>query len=319
LIEEFKANYRPGAEKLSIIDKKAKILVDEHTQKKDEIARLEIDRGPLQNILLNSLKQDTVVWDSQLVSISAHNDSWKLEFKNGSSVIADIVIGADGANSKIRPYVTPIKSFYTGVTAIEGIVYNSETKSPNMHALLKGGKIFAMGDERSLILSSKGDGSLVFYPSFKAEENWHKECGINFNDKAEVLAWFKKEYTGWDRVWQELFENADSHFVPRPLYSMPFDQTWEALPNLTIIGDAAHLMSPFAGEGVNMAMLDALELGKNLTVQNFLDIQTAIASYEKQMRERASNAAKDSLDSQTVMHSENAKSFLVEMFGGVHN
>jgi 2-polyprenyl-6-methoxyphenol hydroxylase-like FAD-dependent oxidoreductase len=319
LIDEFKANYRPGAEKLRLIDKNAKILVDEHTQKKDEIARPEIDRGPLQNILLNSLRPDTVVWNSQFVLLTPHNDSWKLKFKNGSSVIADIVIGADGANSKIRPYITPIKSFYTGVTAVEGVVYNSENKSPRMHALLKGGKIFTIGDEKSLILSSKGDGSLVFYPSFKAEENWHKQCGINFNDKAEVLAWFKKEYTGWNTVWQELFENADSHFVLRPIYSMPFDQTWEALPNLTIIGDAAHLMSPFAGEGVNMAMLDALELGKNLSSQNFPDIKTAIATYEKQMRERASATGQDSLGAQTVMHSENAMSFLMEMFGGAHN
>jgi len=100
---------------------------------------------------------------------------------------------------------------------------------------------------------------------------------------------------------------------------MPFDQTWEALPNLTIIGDAAHLMSPFAGEGVNMAMLDALELGKNLSSQNFPDIKTAIATYEKQMRERASATGQDSLGAQTVMHSENAMSFLMEMFGGAHN
>jgi 2-polyprenyl-6-methoxyphenol hydroxylase-like FAD-dependent oxidoreductase len=99
---------------------------------------------------------------------------------------------------------------------------------------------------------------------------------------------------------------------------MPLDQTWEALPNLTLLGDAAHLMTPFAGEGVNMAMLDALELSHCLTGEDFDTLQSAIASYEKEMRIRASAAAKDSLDSQDVLHSNNALTFLVEMMSQIN-
>src|ERR1700712_514157 len=109
LMEEFKANYRPGADKLRIMDKNAQILVDEHEGVKEDISRPEIDRGPLQDILLNSVKPGTVVWDSQFVSLSQQNGVIKLDFKNGSSAFADIVIAADGANSKIRPYITSIK------------------------------------------------------------------------------------------------------------------------------------------------------------------------------------------------------------------
>lgn len=76
---------------------------------------------------------------------------------------------------------------------------------------------------------------------------------------------------------------------------MPLNQTWEALPNVTILGDAAHLMPPFAGEGVNMAMLDALELSERLTTNQHNSIQDAIF-YETNMRKRASRMAEESLE-----------------------
>ena len=264
LMAAFLANYRPGAEKLRITDKYANIIFDDHDYISRDISRPEIDRGPLQQILLDSLQPGTVVWDSQFLNMKLQGDGWKIEFKNGIAVTADIVIAADGANSKIRPYITPIKPFYSGVTAVEGAVNNSEKAAPRMHKLLNGGKIFAFGDSKSLIVSAKGDGSLAFYPGFNKDENWVCESGIDFTNKGQVLDWFKQEFAGWDAIWQELFENASYAFAPRPQYCMPLDQTWKALPNLTILGDAAHLMPPYAGEGVNMAMLDALELSQCL-------------------------------------------------------
>ena len=313
LMDAFRANYRPGADKLRIVDKNANVVFDDHDNGNTDASRPEIDRGPLQNILLDSLQPGTVIWDSQFVTLEPKGDAWQMEFKNKATIIADVVIAADGANSKLRPYITPIKPFYAGVTAVEGAVYNSETASPKIHKLLNGGKIFAMGDEKSLIVSSKGDGSLVFYPGFKKEENWTRECGIDFADKAQVLAWFKEEYAGWDDIWLELFENASSAFIPRPQYCMPLDQTWEALPNLTMLGDAAHLMPPYAGEGVNMAMLDALELSRHLLSDNFTDLQSAIAAYEIQMRARASETARQTLESTAALHSPDAISFMLSV------
>ncbi len=314
LMDAFNSNYRPGADKLRVMDKHASIVVDEHDKENIDRGRPEIDRGPLQQILLDSLKTDTVIWDSQFVSLTAHEGGWKLDFKNGTSAFADILVAADGANSKLRSYITPIKPFYSGVTFIEGTVYNSARVCPKIDKLVSGGKIFAIGDEKTLIVSAKGDGSLVFYTSFKTDENWHRERGIDFSDKAQLIAWFKKEYADWDTRWLELFENADSHFIARPLNCMPFDQTWEALPNLTILGDAAHLMPPFAGEGVNMAMQDSLELALCLNSEKFPDTQSAIAAYENQMRTRASAAAKDSMESTILFHSPNALSWLTEFF-----
>ncbi|UOE48894.1 FAD-dependent monooxygenase [Mucilaginibacter sp. SMC90] len=314
LMDAFNANYRPGADKLRVVDKYANIVLDEHGADGGSYNRPEIDRGPLRKILLDSLQPDTVVWDSQFVSLSEQDGVIQLEFKNGSTAWVDIVIAADGANSRIRPYITPIKPFYAGVSVIEGAVYNSEKASPRIHELLNEGKIFAMGDEKTLIVSSKGDGSLVFYAGIKSPESWLQDSGIDFKDKGQVFAWFKQEFTDWGDIWDELFENAEPIFIPRPQYCMPLDQGWEALPNLTMLGDAAHLMPPYAGEGVNMAMLDALELAECLLSDDFADAHDAISAYEKQMRVRASETAAMTLDQTDSLHSADGLKNLVAMF-----
>jgi len=315
LMDAFRKNYRPGADRMKIMDKHANIIADDETDKEGALARPEIDRGPLQNILLESLLPGTVIWGKQFVSMESKLEGWLIEFKDGSMVYADIVIGADGANSKIRPNITSIKPYYVGIMAIEGAVHHSETQTPHIHKLLNDGKLFIMGDSKSLIVASKGDGSLVFYPSFKKQEDWSQNSHIDFNNKAQVLAWFKEEYEGWSNTWEELFENADSKFILRPQYCMPPDQTWETLPNLTILGDAAHVMPPFAGEGVNMAMLDALELSNCLLNDEYPDVKSAIASYEKEMLKRASETAADTLVSTDALHSPEAISFLMNIVG----
>jgi 2-polyprenyl-6-methoxyphenol hydroxylase-like FAD-dependent oxidoreductase len=319
LMDGFKANYRPGAELVRVVDHQAKIYSDQHTTGSsenfgDKSHRPEIDRGPLRDVLLDSLQPDTIVWDSHILGIDPIGDQWKILFQNGDSAIADIVIGADGANSKIRRYVTDIKPDWVGITMLEGAIKDGAKTAPVIHDLLKGGKIFAFGNEKTLIVSSKGDGSFGFTTSFKSTENWAKESGIDFKDHQQVLAWFKKEFAEWSPLWWELFENDTTLFIPRPQYCMPLDQHWEAKPNITLIGDAAHWMPPFAGEGVNMAMLDALQLSEALTNPAFTDTSTAIAHYEKQMFARFAKIGRDTLFNTKWMHQRDALKDMLSMF-----
>ncbi|MCI3936753.1 FAD-dependent monooxygenase [Chryseobacterium aahli] len=319
LLTEFKNNFMPGADKTLILNDQAEIFFSDHENNIEEDFgnehfRPEIDRGVLRKILLESLEPETIVWNSHFISMEPHNEGWILHFKDGLSVYADLVIGSDGANSKIRPYLTNIKPFYSGVTMLEGNVYDSKKAVPQMHSLINGGKIMAFGNEKNILMGQKGGGDLGFYVSFKTNENWAKESGIDFSDRTEVLNWFKKEYSDWSNIWYELFEKAATPFIPRPIYCAPLDQTWKTLPNLTIIGDAAHVMPPFAGEGANMAMLDALELSDCLTSDEYSSLQEAISGYEIKMRKRAADAAKDSLENGEKMHSENALNTMLEFF-----
>jgi len=323
LLDAFKANYRPDNDRYRIVDKHATIFYDDHTKEStgdfgDEWFRPEIDRGPLRDILLDSLQADTVVWDSHIVSLKSLGNAWEIIFENGNTAIADIVIGADGANSKIRPIVTPIKSFYSGITFLTGNIFDSEKNAPTLHRLLKGGKISAMGDSKTVFLSAKGDGSLDFYIGWKADIDWAKESGIDLKNSNQVLEWFKKEYADWDSIWLELFEHEQTHFIPRALYSMPLDQHWETQSNITLLGDAAHLLPP-NGEGVNAAMLDALYLSENLTDGKFTDLKSAMADYEKHVFERFAEEGKVTADFMDWTYSPDGLKIMVEMMNQLPN
>ncbi|WP_411973646.1 FAD-dependent oxidoreductase [Sphingobacterium sp. Lzh-3] len=315
LMNEFKASFRPDAGRLRVLDEQAIIKMDEHElQDKDQEDRPEIDRAPLRDILISALHEDTIVWDSQFISMVKQDHGWLLHFKNGKSFYADLVIAADGANSKIRPYLTDIKPIYSGVTIVEGNIYRAEKNTPELWEITKGGKVFALGNEQSIILSAKGEGSLSFYTGCKVPENWVQESGIDFNNKQQVFDWFKVAFSSWGEKWHELFASNEIWFMPRPQYHFPLDQTWTTLSNLTMLGDAAHRMPPYAGEGVNQAMQDAFELAENLTCDHFPNIQSAISNYEKQMQARAAAVTKDTLQNTEILHAKGGLDNLLAMF-----
>ena len=314
LMDAFRAAYRPGADRLTLTDPAARIVLEENADAAAESARPEIDRGPLRSLLLTSLRPGTVVWDRQFVSLIRQPQGIQLSFRNGTTAFADIVVAADGANSRIRPYITPIRPFYSGITIVEGMIHDSATATPGVHRLLNGGKIFAVGDEKTLIVSSKGDGGLAFYTGCKTDETWQHDSGPDPASRAQLRAWFRTEFSGWATVWDELFEQVSLPVAVRPQYCMPINQTWAALPDLTMLGDAAHLMPPYAGEGVNMAMLDGLELGLCLTNPDFTDPASAIAAYEQAMRTRAAEAARTTLAQTESLHSAQGLANLTALF-----
>lgn len=317
LMNEFTENIRPNAGRFRIMDKNATILLDEHASgSAHDETRPEIDRQALRNMLIDSLNPGTIVWDSHFLSMERKDEGWLLHFKNGNTVYAGFVIAADGANSKIRPYITDIKPIYSNITIVEGNVYHAAKNAPNMWALTSygAGTVMILGDNQSLSINTKGDGTLSFYTGNVFPENWVSESAIDFNDKEAVAAWFKKQFGSWHPMYQELFESDEVSIVPRPMYHFPLDQTWEPLPNLTMLGDAAHRMPPYAGEGVNMAMQDALELAECLTSNKYKNTRDAVAAYESQMQKRASEVTQDTLNNTEMFHSDGALDKMVAMF-----
>ena len=175
-----------------------------------------------------------------------------------------------------------------------------------------------MDDSKTLFLSEKGDGSLDVYIGFKASDNWALESDIDLKNVKEVSEWFKEEYKGWDNFWMELFEQQQTEFLARPLYGMPLDQKWETQNNVTLLGDAAHLLPP-NGEGVNSAMLDALILSENLTSGVFKDLKAAIADYEEQMFARFASEGKETAEMMDFMYSPDGLKIMIAMFNELPN
>lgn len=318
LLEEFYKHHRTQASKMLIVDRKLNVRFDDHQfAKRASETRPEIDRGPLRDILLNSLVPDTVIWNSHFSSMTREGRGWRVSFKNGASAYADLVIAADGANSKVRPYLTSIKSIYSDVTLIQGDVDNAATKMPNLFSFAKGGKIMAFDDEKMIGFGSKADGSVMFVICFKCAQEWASQSDIDFNSKTQVLAWFRKEFSTWSEQWHELILAEGVKFIPRPQSYFPLDQKWDAQDNLTMVGDAAHWMPPFAGEGANVAMQDSFELAEVLTSGEFSNIRNAIEHFETEMVVRGAEATKLTQKNAEKMFSKNGLRQMLSFFNQV--
>jgi 2-polyprenyl-6-methoxyphenol hydroxylase-like FAD-dependent oxidoreductase len=318
LIEEFKKHYRPGAERVTITDNNATVHYTESDNDPlldlDSIhARPEIDRGPLRDLLIDSLSADTIVWDSKFLELLPNGSGWDLVFENGSRAYADLVIGAEGVTSKVRKYITDIERIYSGITIVEGNIYNAASNAPRLWALLQGGKVFAHWDSKVIVLSAKGEGSLSFYTITKEDAEWVKTSGIDFNEKEQVATWFKERFSDWSSDWDEIFQSDDSYFVARPQYYCPTDQSWESQPNITMLGDAAH-QTPPSGDGVNQAMLDAVQLYNAICGENRGSLQEAIAVYEAEMLARSAVTTEEALELVGGMLSENNLQFMLDFF-----
>lgn len=331
LLNEFYKNIRPNASKARIVDQNFNLKFDEHSIIKESLQtnseennsnslqdiskpRPEIDRSVLRNILLNSLSPDSIVWNSQFTAMEKENEGWRVHFKNGTTFYADLVIAADGANSKVRPYISAEKPIYSGITMIEGTIYNAKENAPHLFEFSKDGKVLALGKEQTIMYGTKGDGSLMFLLSSKIPENWIAENDLDFKNNQKIFEWFKEVYQDWNSEWDELFKSSELYFIPRPQYYFPFNQSWETQENVTMIGDAAHRMPPFAGKGANLALLDAVELADCLTNNEFPDMKTAISYFEKRMLERAAIALENTLKNGEQLHAENALEKLLSIF-----
>lgn len=321
LMEAFRKNYRPGAERITITDNNAIVHYSEKdneplTDLENAYARPEIDRGPLRDLLIASLHKDTMVWDSKLLALKKHGNGWDILFDDETTAYADLVIAADGANSKARKYITNIERIYSGFTIIEGNIYNAEKNALHLWQLTNGGKVYAHWNGKAIVLSAKGEGSLSFYTITREADNRISKSGIDFTSKENVFTWFKERFSDWGTAWHEIFLTNDSYFVARPQYYFPQDQTWESLSNLTILGDAAH-QTPPSGDGVNQAMLDAVLLCEALCNANFNSVQKAIAAYEQEMLSRASLITMEAIEQVEAMLSENNLKFMLDFF--THN
>jgi len=103
----------------------------------------------------------------------------------------------------------------------------------------------------------------------------------------------------------------DSGFYPWPLYYMPPESlNWEAAQGVTLIGDAAHVTTPFIGEGVNLAMKDSVVLVQKL--KEFGISQKAIEEYEKDMFPRARDVIEKSVESGKLYFDWNAPKTVTE-------
>jgi 2-polyprenyl-6-methoxyphenol hydroxylase-like FAD-dependent oxidoreductase len=311
LMEAFWANHRSDLDRLRLTDASGTILHDHHRRMSGAGKRPEIERGPLRDLLLDSLEPETVRWDCKLESAEMQDKQVLLCFASGTTALADIAIGSDGANSRLRGLVTPIRPEYVGISLVEMVVPAAKQTIPALWSLLGGAALMALGGERTIGMGTKPDVSVLIYAGLKTHDDTARQSFEQATNPEKRVAWFRANFEGWSDLWDPLFREAVS-LVWRPLLTCPSDQRWDPNANFTLIGDAAHVMPPYAGEGVNMAMLDALELSKLLLSER--RSSQAIAKYEERMFDRMWRMTADTMANTEMFYALDAADRVAAMF-----
>ena len=300
LYEEYARYARYDGEALNLADKNlvSVIRVGGSTEASSR-GRPEIDRAQLRQILVDSLPEDTIKWNCRLRRVDANDLS--LHFDHGVETGFDLLIGADGAWSKVRPVLTDIEPYFVGLGGYDLFIHDAEKTHPDLHKLVNNGSLFAYSDSKGIIAQQRGDGTIIIYASGKREEDWKETCGYDLHNASEVKKAIREEFNDWAEPLVKLTQVADeSDFTARSLYILPPGHRWKHRAKVTLIGDAAHLMTPHAGEGVNVAMEDAMKLAdsiirsaKSEDVVNALDKEVSV--FEDEMMTRATKVQKHSL------------------------
>lgn len=260
----------------------------------DDGERPEVDRTALRQILLDSLPVDTIRWGHAIRDIHQLDDGvYDLLTDNGSAGIFDLVVGADGAWSRVRPLVSAYKPQYSGLTFIEFGIDDVDNRHPGLSRLVGRGKIGVEGDSRGLIVQRNANSHLKGYAIFRVPLDWAEKT-FDFSSPVSTRTRLAAEFKGWARELVDLIHASNDQIVSRPICALPVGHHWPNRPGITLIGDAAHVMSPFGGEGVNAAMLDAAELARHLIEAD--DWRDAVRTFEAEMFSRVIQPAEEAAE-----------------------
>ena len=313
LIGAFEAASRPDAQGNKVLDRHGIIKADSDDRPEGE-SKPEIDRGVLEDLLRRSLESDTVKTGKALLEVVPQGDGrHALHFDNGTCVHADLVVGCDGIWSKVRSRISDVQPAYTGVTFVETRLVDVERTLPEIARLVGRGAVLSLGNRKGLLAQRNGDGSIRLYIARRIGEHWARDAGLDFRDatstRAHLLSWFED----WSPMLVSMLQHSEDRFYPWPLYALSLSQPWDSLPGVTLIGDAAHVMPPFSGQGANMAMLDAVELADHLLSGRFESVGSATSVFERVMFERMKPIIAGSLATQDLMFADDAPTQLLAL------
>lgn len=285
LYAEFRGIVHPGGEASRVVDPLGNVLLDQPDD--GNAGRPEVPRGELRRILLESLPDGAVRWGSKLTAVRQLVDGRReLAFADGSSAIADLVVGADGAWSKVRALLSDAKPEYAGTSIVETYLFDADTRHPATARAVGGGALYALVPGRGIVAHREPNGVLHTYVALTRPPSFFE--AIDFASPEAAKASVAAELEGWAPELTALVTDSETAPVLRKIHALPIGHRWPRVPGVTLLGDAAHLAPP-DGEGANLAMFDGAELGRAIAAHRD-DLEAALDEFEEAMFARSATA-----------------------------
>ena len=277
IIDEFTPLTNDCTEADKVSDKNGNILFVSGEEPGD---RPEIARHKLIQLLLSHVPETSIKWSHKLHSTSIQPkvgySEVKLDFGVNGVEFFDLVVGADGAWSKVRNLLNDLKPTYAGIHVITLDALHFTSKHPGLSDLIGKGTFSALGDRHVIATQRSVQDSVRIYILLSTKDRDFATT-TKLREKTPTKAKFQLVensdaiFGKWGSSIKELIVAAcddqsamdpDAKVDIKALYTLPIGHTWQHREGATLIGDAAHLINPPAGEGVNIAMKDALLLSQ---------------------------------------------------------
>ncbi|KAJ5324351.1 hypothetical protein N7476_002951 [Penicillium atrosanguineum] len=262
------------SEAQKVSDKDGNII---HEDKGELSERPEISRHSLTKLLSSHVPAENIKYGCKLFSATSvtvlNGTETELDFGPNGKKRFDLVIGADGAWSQVRNMLSDIKPQYAGTQNISLTIRHITAKYPHLADFVGRGSFSALGSRHG-VMSQRGpqDSARIYIFLTTPDEHFSTSVGLKGRPASaakepllnndELLGCFGTKIKELVTVAcdEETKDKPGAALDIRPLYTLPIGVSWNHKPNATLIGDAAHLMCPWAGEGVNLAMWDSLLL-----------------------------------------------------------
>lgn len=316
LYERFQSIIHVGGDALRVLDRDGAVLM-EQPDGADSGGRPEVLRGRLRQILLESLPDGAVRWGCKVASARSLGDGGhELTFTDGTTTTTRLLVGADGAWSRVRPLLSPATPEYVGMSYVEMYLHDVDARHPVVAEAVGGGAMYAPAPGKG-ILAHREQGHVIHtYVALRRSLEWM--AAVDAAEPAAAVARVAAEFDGWAPELTALitdgFTVGGVAPVVRPLFTLPTGHRWDPVPGVTLLGDAAHLMPP-SGDGANLAMLDGAELAAAI-VAHPGDVNAAVAAYEAVMFPRSAAVAEDAYGVTEMLFGDHAPTSLVELFAG---
>ena len=311
LTAAFRAIVHEGGETTRVLDHRGTVVFEQSDDGTG--GRPEVLRGELRQILLESLPPGTIQWGRKLAAVTPLGAGrHELTFKDGTTVVSELLVGADGAWSKVRPILSDAAPSYIGTSFVETYLHDVDTRHPATAAAAGRGALFGLAPGQGIFAHREAGNVLHAYVALTRSAAWFD--AIDFAAPAIAKARIAAEFESWAPPLAALISDTDTAPVLRPLHALPVRHRWARVPGITLLGDAAHL-SPPAGEGANLALLDGAELAAAI-VAHPGDSEAALAAYEAAMFRRSEVAAAEAHRVLTLCLDDRAPFGLLDIFTG---